>query len=746
MGESSRSPISSLENLKHALEEAQRQANQEYGHLQEYLEQARETDTLYQGIFHGSQDALFILAAHSGRIRRVNRAGCALLGQDEAEVLGQSPADYFVAEDREAYLAAYHQVQATGAYEDFRGRMRGAGGRDVPVLVSAVHLEDQTEDRVVVFVREISAFVAERTELEGRNAALESTLAERAEEIQQALAALEKSKAEANRNAREAHAVNKAKGRFVANMSHEIRTPLNAVIGTMELLVGMDLDEKQKETALIAQRSANALVSVVNDLLDFSKLEAGKLELEKTVFVLPDLIQTVADTFRFQARQKGLDLNLASLDNLPEFVLGDPGRLRQVLVNLISNAVKFTRKGHVALSVELEEEEGRQATVRFAVRDTGVGIDAKRLGGIFDSFTQAAPAETREFGGTGLGLAITRQLVTLMGGEMQVSSVKGEGSEFGFTVVLDLASGEQVVPQKQEEGDEQETDWRESAGRKSSGAEITGSEIVGPEAGGQELSAREEHDQEETAPWATPDRHALRVLLVEDNIVNQKVAVGILSKQGFPVQAAGGGQEALEMLAEETFDLVFMDIEMPGLDGLETTRKIRAGEAGEAGRDVPIIAMATHATSQERKDCLVAGMNDYMVKPIRGELIHETIRRVLDGLTHEPDPVDSTPFSMARLIQKMDGDVELATEILTVFMNDSRQRLKIITGALENYDFAFATQEAQSLEGGALNVDAGNIVTMVQDLVQATREKQQDRAADLVRDLAEELDGIDCLV
>ncbi len=710
MGESSRSPISSLENLKHALEEAQRQANQEYGHLQEYLEQARETDTLYQGIFHGSQDALFILAAHSGRIRRVNRAGCALLGQDEAEVLGQSPADYFVAEDREAYLAAYHQVQATGAYEDFRGRMRGAGGRDVPVLVSAVHLEDQTEDRVVVFVREIS------------------------------------SKAEANRNAREAHAVNKAKGRFVANMSHEIRTPLNAVIGTMELLVGMDLDEKQKETALIAQRSANALVSVVNDLLDFSKLEAGKLELEKTVFVLPDLIQTVADTFRFQARQKGLDLNLASLDNLPEFVLGDPGRLRQVLVNLISNAVKFTRKGHVALSVELEEEEGRQATVRFAVRDTGVGIDAKRLGGIFDSFTQAAPAETREFGGTGLGLAITRQLVTLMGGEMQVSSVKGEGSEFGFTVVLDLASGEQVVPQKQEEGDEQETDWRESAGRKSSGAEITGSEIVGPEAGGQELSAREEHDQEETAPWATPDRHALRVLLVEDNIVNQKVAVGILSKQGFPVQAAGGGQEALEMLAEETFDLVFMDIEMPGLDGLETTRKIRAGEAGEAGRDVPIIAMATHATSQERKDCLVAGMNDYMVKPIRGELIHETIRRVLDGLTHEPDPVDSTPFSMARLIQKMDGDVELATEILTVFMNDSRQRLKIITGALENYDFAFATQEAQSLEGGALNVDAGNIVTMVQDLVQATREKQQDRAADLVRDLAEELDGIDCLV
>ncbi len=532
----------------------------------------------------------------------------------------------------------------------------------------------------------------------------------------------------------------------MANMSHEIRTPLNAVIGTMELLVGMDLDEKQKETALIAQRSANALVSVVNDLLDFSKLEAGKLELEKTVFVLPDLIQTVADTFRFQARQKGLDLNLASLDNLPEFVLGDPGRLRQVLVNLISNAVKFTRKGHVALSVELEEEEGRQATVRFAVRDTGVGIDAKRLGGIFDSFTQAAPAETREFGGTGLGLAITRQLVTLMGGEMQVSSVKGEGSEFGFTVVLDLASGEQVVPQKQEEGDEQETDWRESAGRKSSGAEITGSEIVGPEAGGQELSAREEHDQEETAPWATPDRHALRVLLVEDNIVNQKVAVGILSKQGFPVQAAGGGQEALEMLAEETFDLVFMDIEMPGLDGLETTRKIRAGEAGEAGRDVPIIAMATHATSQERKDCLVAGMNDYMVKPIRGELIHETIRRVLDGLTHEPDPVDSTPFSMARLIQKMDGDVELATEILTVFMNDSRQRLKIITGALENYDFAFATQEAQSLEGGALNVDAGNIVTMVQDLVQATREKQQDRAADLVRDLAEELDGIDCLV
>ena len=185
---------------------------------------------------------------------------------------------------------------------------------------------------------------------------------------------------------------------------------------------------------------------------------------------------------------------------------------------------------------------------------------------------------------------------------------------------------------------------------------------------------------------------------------------------------------------------------MPDLGGLETTKKIRAGEVGEANRDVPIIAMTAHATRQDRKNCLAAGMNDYVAKPISGELIHEAMRRVLGGLASESSPVAATPFTMAQLIQKMDGDVELATEILTVFMNDSRERLKAITGAIENYDFVFATQEAQSLEGGALNVDAGNIVALAQDLIQATRAKQQEFATSLVQDLAKELEGIDCLV
>ncbi len=705
MGDKSRSSVSALKNLKAALESARSQVLDEYDNLLEHLENAQGADTLYEGIFRGSNDATFILDAESGMLLRMNPAGYQLLGQSEEEVVGKSLAKFLFREDIPAFRESYACVMDEGHVHNFSTRIRREDGREVHALISALRLQDHSEDLVVAFLRDITEFVEAQEELEALNASLESRVAERTEEIRLAMEELEKSKTQANRMAREAQAANKAKSLFVANMSHEIRTPLNAVIGMMELLVDMDLGEKQKETALIAQRSARSLVAVVNDILDFSKIEAGKLELEKMVFLLPGLVTEVVDTFRFQAREKGLTLTLEMADDVPEFVLGDAGRLRQVLVNLLGNALKFTKRGEITLTVDMKPDPGGLASVGFSVRDTGVGIDGKKLEHLFEMFTQANVSDTREYGGTGLGLAITRQLVELMGGQMDVTSEVGVGSDFSFVVRLDMANREQVAKEHQQA-----------------------------------------MEREAVAQGPEPAMSDLRVLLVEDNIVNQKVAVGMLRKLGFPARAASGGLEALSMLEEEEFDLLFMDIQMPDLGGLETTKRIRAGEVGEANQDVPIIAMTAHATRQDRKNCLAAGMNDYVAKPISSELIHDAIRRVMGGLSEEANPVAPEPFSMANLITKMDGDVDLATEILNLFMNDSRERLKAITGAIENYDFTFAAQEAQSLEGGALNVHAGTLVALAQDLVQATKGKQQEYATSLVQELKKELDAIDCLV
>jgi PAS domain S-box-containing protein len=368
-----------------------------------------------------------------------------------------------------------------------------------------------------------------------------------------------------------AEAASRAKSQFLANMSHEIRTPMNGIIGMTDLVLDTPLSAVQRDYVETVRQSADALMEIINDLLDLSKIEAGRLELESIDFELRGLLEHLAKPIALSAQRKGLALRLEFGAALPRVARGDPVRLRQVLVNLLGNAVKFTERGAVTLAVDVRDAAPslpgapRALWLDCEVRDTGVGIPADKLDLIFDAFAQADSSTTRRFGGTGLGLAITRRIVEAMGGEIGVASTPGEGSRFGFSIRLLEGAAPADAP----------------------------SAPTGPDR-------------------AAPAR-ALRVLLAEDNPVNQKLAQLMLHKLGHASIVAGNGEEAVALVARDSFDLVLMDMQMPVMDGVEATRRIRA-----AGATLPIVAMTANAMEADRMRCLEAGMNGFLAKPVRG--------------------------------------------------------------------------------------------------------------------------------
>ena len=376
----------------------------------------------------------------------------------------------------------------------------------------------------------------------------------------------------------EAEEASRAKSAFLANMSHEIRTPMNGVLGMLALLQDDPLPDSQQQKVKVAHESGRALLGLLNSILDLSKIEAGRLEYEQIPFDLRELVSQTAELFSSRARAKGIELEVRYDETLGRAWVGDPTRLRQVLSNLVGNAVKFTETGSVVLSVRPGDESAD--SVRFEVADTGPGIEPAALQRIFDFFQQADNSITRTHGGSGLGLALSRQLVRGMGGRLDVSSEPGKGSTFGFTLPLVPAEGTQ------------------------------------PEAG-----------EPVAAAASRPRFDGRRVLLVEDDTVNQLVARGFLARLGLDVEVAGNGEEGLAALETGDYDLVLMDCHMPVLDGFEATRRLRARETG--GTRIPVVALTASAMEQDRQRCRASGMDDFLVKPLDAQVLERVLERWL---------------------------------------------------------------------------------------------------------------------